>query len=340
MAGRVGSLDALRGLAVLLMLEVHLGYWWAKSLPEDNALVAAGTILGGMAAPVFFVLSGAGLSLSRRREPDGFIRRSVVRGAALALIGILFTFIEQAVYGPLGWGVLQCIGLSVIICAPLMGVPPHGRAIAGIGLIGAAAVLRPLLGVPDTLYSDQMMAAGSAADYVRNMLVSGFFPILPWLGFMVMGTTAGDSLSDPAAVTGPHSKSGLLSALMMVMAGAMLAVYGVRPEFFPPSLSFSFLACGIAMLAIFLFLAADAGRLGPLPALGRISLSVFIVHHLVGFELFRALGLLHSFDLPLTLALVVASWALALAAGLAWARAGFRQRVERALFRPGRPASK
>ena len=340
MAGRVGSLDAMRGLAVLFMLEVHLGFWWARSLPQDNALVAAGIALGGMAAPVFLVLAGAGLSLSRNQTPDNFVRRSVIRGAALLLVGILFTFIEQAVYGPFGWGVLQCIGLSVIFCAPLMKVSRRGRVLLGIGIIGAAALLRPMLGVPEILYSDHMMTVGSVAEYLRNMLVSGFFPILPWLGFMVMGTVFGERVAASESRADPLVKSDLLIAMVMILAGAMLSAYGIRPEFFPPSLSFSFLSCGIVLLAIPLFLAARLGKLGALSALGRVSLSVFIVHHIVGYEAFRVLGLLHSFDLTMTPALVLASWALALSAGWAWARIDFRLSLEWALSRLGRHPSK
>jgi len=325
---------------VLFMLEVHLGFWWARSLPQDNALVAAGTALGGMAAPVFFVLSGAGLSLSRDREPKNFIQRSVVRGAALLLVGILFTFIEQAVYGPFGWGVLQCIGLSVIISAPLLKVPKHGRVLLGIGLMGAAALLRPVLGVPDILYSDQMTAVGSVADYMRNLLVSGFFPLLPWLGFVVLGTTAVDGISDAGGKAGRRVDPSLLTAVMMLFAGVLLTVYGIRPEFFPASLSFTLLACGTVLLSIPVFAAMGPGRAGPLAALGRVSLTLFIAHHLIGYEAFRALGLLHSFDLPTTLLLVVASWALAILAGRAWASVDFRWSLERMLSLLGRQASK
>ncbi len=53
MAERAVSLDALRGLAVLFMLEVHLGFWWSRSLPEGDPLVGLGTALGGMAAPIW-----------------------------------------------------------------------------------------------------------------------------------------------------------------------------------------------------------------------------------------------------------------------------------------------
>lgn len=333
MAGRVDSLDAMRGLSVLFMLEVHLGYWWARGLPADNALVEAGTILGGMAAPVFLVLAGAGLSLSRAREPGGFLRRSAVRGTALLAAGVAFTFVEQAVYGPLGWGVLQCIGLSLLIVAPLTGLPRQWRVLAGIGLLASAMFVRGLWGVPDVLYSDQMQAVDSAGDYMRNMLVSGFFPLLPWTGFMVLGTAAGDRAAPSVGGSGRRDIAGLSLPLLLVLAGAMLAARGLRPEFFPPSMSFSFLACGIVLLALPAFLAADAGRARPLADLGRLSLTIFIAHHLVGYEAFRALGLLHAFDLPTALALVLLSWALALGAAWAWARAGFRFSLEWGLSR-------
>lgn len=325
---------------MLFMLEVHLGFWWARDLPADNALVVAGTILGGIAAPVFLVLAGAGLSLSRSREPRRFLRRSAIRGAALLLAGMVFTFIEQAVYGPLGWGVLQCIGLSIIICAPMVNLPGRGRALLGIGLLAAAMFLRGLLGVPDVLSPDQMMAVGSAKDYLRNMLVSGFFPVLPWLGFMMLGTVAGDRLAASGSRPARPDAAALALPLLLILAGAMLAAYGLQPEFFPPSLSFSFLASGIVLLAIPAFLSADSGGLRPLADLGRISLSVFIAHHLIGYDLFRLAGLLHSYDIVAALALVLLSWILCLAAARAWASAGFRWSLEWALSRLGRPPNR
>jgi uncharacterized membrane protein len=340
MAGRFASLDAMRGLAVLFMLEVHLGYWWARGLPAGNPLVEAGTILGGMAAPVFLVLGGAGLAISRSREPGGFLKRSAVRGAALLAAGVVFTFLEQAVYGPFGWGVLQCIGLSILMCAPLLGLPRQWREILGIGLLASAMFVRGLLGVPDVLYSDQMQAVDSAAAYLRNVLVSGFFPLLPWLGFMMLGTAAGDRAALSGGKGGRWDIAGFSLPALLLLAGALLAARGLRPEFFPPSLSFSFLACGIVLLAIPAFLAADAGRAGPLAGLGRISLTVFISHHLIGFEAFRALGRLHTFDLPSALVMVLASWALALGAARAWAGADYRWSLEWAISRAARPSSK
>ena len=167
MAGRLLPLDALRGLAVLFMLEVHLGYWWATELPESDPLVALGTALGGMAAPLFFTLAGAGLSLSRGQRPDGFLRRGLARGAVLLAAGVVFTLLMSAVYGPWGWGVLQSLGLSVMLCAAAfaLGAGPALRAGMGIALMVLAPFLRWAMGVPELLYSDRLMSVSSLTAF-------------------------------------------------------------------------------------------------------------------------------------------------------------------------------
>ncbi len=331
MPRRSASLDAMRGLAVLFMLEVHLGFWWARNLPEGNPLVDLGTVLGGTAAPLFLILAGIGLSLSRAREPSGFLARSARRGFALLVAGVIFTFVEQVVYGPFGWGVLQCIGVSVIVCAAAMRAPPSARALAGVALMILASVLRWQLGVPGVLYSNDMMAVGSAGDYLRGMLLSGFFPLIPWLGFALVGSAAGDWLFIRGSEN-PRDRAGavnlFLLSFFLIVSGAAVLSRGTAPEFFPPSLSFSLLVCGVCLLAVPIFTAVRFPGGNPLSALGRVSLTAFVVHHLVGFEAFRAAGLLHSFDLTTALALVLLTWALALLAAWAWSRKGFRYGLE------------
>jgi len=339
MPRRIRSLDAMRALAVLFMLEVHLGFWWARELPAGNALVDIGTVLGGMAAPVFLVLAGVGLSLSRGSEIGGFVARSLKRGAALMAAGVAFTFVERAVYGPLGWGVLQCIGASLVICALAMRAPPAVRAVAGIALMVAAPILRFWQGIPGVLFSDQLMAAGSAQEYFQGMLLSGFFPLIPWVGFMLLGTSAGDWLLPSGPGARPDRRAHILLTLFLFVAGTASLARGTAPEFFPPSLTFSLLSSGVCLLALPAFLAWDSARWEFLSPLGRISLTVFIVHHLIGYEAFRAAGLLHSFEVGQALGLVVLTWALALLAARAWAGRGFRLSLEWVLARLERPPS-
>jgi uncharacterized membrane protein len=351
MQARSIPLDALRGLAVLFMLEVHLGFWWSRHLPGGDPLVALGTSLGGMAAPLFFTVAGAGLSISRAQRPAGFRQANIRRGAALLAAGVVFTLIERAVYGPWGWGVLQSLGVSIIICTLAMVTGPAARAAGGFALMAVAPVLRHLAGIPDVLYSDSLMSVSSPAGYLDSALLSGFFPLVPWTGFMLLGTVAGElSRADPTDSAGEAARAGkgpwhlaILAAFMLAFGGAG-AAGGMPMEFFPPSLPFCLLASGLCIAAI-----AAAGaltrtsrapkRAGPLALAGRLSLTFFVVHHFIGYEAFSAAGLLRSLDTSVALAMVLASWALAIAAAAAWSRTAFRFSLEWLLGRLcGRPS--
>ena len=63
--GRLAYIDVLRGIAVILMIEQHLGFWlWnrPKGFPlfSDYPVVISFNALGGMAAPLFIILAGVG----------------------------------------------------------------------------------------------------------------------------------------------------------------------------------------------------------------------------------------------------------------------------------------
>lgn len=404
---RIPHIDALRGLAVLFMLEAHLGFWWLKESEMDHPAVVLGSALGGMAAPIFFVTAGTGLYLSMRKKPAGFLRRSLTRGGLLVATGVVFTVLENHVYGFWGWGVLQCIGLSILICAPLMLLNPTRRALLSLSLLLIAPALRFWAGVPVRLFSDEMSAASSPMEYMRNMFLSGFFPLLPWAPVMMAGSVAGQLLFGHAGsvhrgrvAPGVEWRTNgvaivVLASLVLTGAGVILVVCASPLEFFPPSLSFSLLSLGIAILALTtatLFPlrqvspsapepqtslhppipapALSSPRLssppshppteelqaareeigpqnetlserpgavivqpGPLASLGRLSLTIFVMHHFIGYELFRAAGLLGSMTMPMSVFLICVFCALSLAAALVWSRIDFRWSLEWLLAR-------
>ena len=61
--GRLGYLDWLRGVTVLVMIEAHAFDAWTR--PDEKARAAYGwlMVLGGMAAPAFLFMAGIAVAL-------------------------------------------------------------------------------------------------------------------------------------------------------------------------------------------------------------------------------------------------------------------------------------
>jgi len=342
---RIDSIDVLRGLAVLFMLEVHLGFWWARLAPESDPLVIAGTILGGTAAPLFLVLAGAGLAISKQRRPDGFLRRTAVRGALLLIAGIVFTLMMAPVYGPWGWGVLQCIGVSLLLAAPLMlkygkgpvfhGPGPGHRVLIGLGLFIAAPLFRHAFGIPDFLWSDDMSAVPTFWDYLNRMMLSGFFPLLPWLGFVLIGTAAGEWLCEGS----PRYRDIVPISLSLTLTGIVAAANGMPMNFFPPSVAFTLAVSGVVLLAMTLAARWHVPGTRVLAPLGRLSLTLFVAHHIIGYLGVRAAGGLNSLELLPDLVAVLGTWVICALVAWAWSKAGYRYSLEWLLSRAEGPTA-
>ena len=61
------GIDALRGLAVLLMITQHVAYWICFPRGAGWVVQATGA-LGGLAAPIFVTLSGVGVAFTSKRH--------------------------------------------------------------------------------------------------------------------------------------------------------------------------------------------------------------------------------------------------------------------------------
>src|SRR6185436_8122413 len=61
---RLGYLDWLRGITVLVMIEAHTFDAWTLASERARPWFGRLMLLGGMAAPLFLFLAGAAISLS------------------------------------------------------------------------------------------------------------------------------------------------------------------------------------------------------------------------------------------------------------------------------------
>ena len=187
------EIDALRGVAVVMMIVYHLvfdltlfglyqtdvyGGWWKG--------------LARVTATLFILLAGVSLALSRarsRHQANGWslYAHYVVRGLKLIGWGMVVTLVTWGYTGRLVilFGILHCIGAATILAYPFLRWRWVTLA-AGIGVIAldyltsrfpASHLVPQLLGL-QPLARPQM-------DY---------FPLVPWFGVVLLGVLGGQLL--------------------------------------------------------------------------------------------------------------------------------------------------
>ena len=222
--GRVTSLDALRGLIMILMAidhasyfigKIHPGEFWGLALPQYSSTVSFMTRwITHLCAPGFFFLMGTGMVLfaaSRRVagwSENSITRFFITRGIVLILLQLL---VENPAWllGMIGekpsgitppggggevflhFGVLYGLGATMIVFSLLLRVRPVYIALLSIGSILLTQWLTPSASDTDTLYS----------PLLRLILIPGhtgiwqsFYPLIPWLGITGLGVVFGKSL--------------------------------------------------------------------------------------------------------------------------------------------------
>lgn len=273
--GRDPTIDAFRGLAVLLMalgnfeIGVRLFPAWLKHAPDIGFTVA------DLVAPMFVVAIGltVGVSMRRRQESEG---SSAAYGhlavRALALVGIgaiisaghVLVRPESAAGGT--WGVLQCLGTSCLLLLPMVFRPTWQRALVGVGLLA----------------SYQWLLDRYWLDTVLGSSHNGLPGVISWAGLLMLATAVGDRYHD---VADPDRRSRLLLTTGVAACVLALAVAPWLPiSKNRASLTFMLLGLGLCLLVLLVchLLLRDrpAGALW-LQRVGRNPLVLYLVNLLL-----------------------------------------------------------
>ena len=180
---RIWELDALRGLCVLGMIAVHL-LFDLTSLSGTLSFSYPGWLLflmdwGGVA---FFLISGICASLGRR---------CVKRGLVVAGCGLVVSAVTLVMYRMnmadrtilIYFGVLHCLGGCMILWAGFRKLPSR--------MLLALSVLLTALGLWfGTLRVNTPWLIWLGLRY-PGFATSDYFPLLPFLGFFLMGGVLG-----------------------------------------------------------------------------------------------------------------------------------------------------
>ncbi len=193
-SGRLWEIDSLRGIAICMMIVYHLffdlNYFRfylidLYSMPVLLFLYPIGTL--------FLLLVGISLTLSYSRAkntltPTQLRMKFLKRGSMVFGLGLLITLVTW-VYphnGFIVFGVLHCIGLSILLAYPLLRFR-NLALVLGILCVIIGVVLQITVAVdfPWLLWLGIVPTQFYTLDY---------FPLLPWFGVVLIGVFIGNSL--------------------------------------------------------------------------------------------------------------------------------------------------
>lgn len=298
---RLASIDVLRAVAIVLMTVVHFVENLAGSWD-----VVDGPFLGayrywwlptGFAAPMFTFLSGASYRLwsdaqrARGRSDAALTKITIRRGLFLMFLGFLFNVLVWMPEDVFNWDILTLIGIATLAFAIARRVPAAVTLLACGLLVALAPPLRVVADYRTAWSSGFFDYEFVLGDVVRGCLVTGYFPVFPWLALPLAGFVAAPSLYGER----PSRSALAVGVLLLAAAACLMAARPLVPaqlvttdrlwSMFPPTTPYILGTIGgVMVLATLLHRGLDGRSTGgPLlqvaGAMSRHSLSLYILHH-------------------------------------------------------------
>jgi uncharacterized membrane protein len=307
---RIDTIDMMRGLVMLIMLLDHVRERVLLHLqvsdPMDLTTTTVGLFFSRLAAhlcaPVFVFLTGLSAWLYQNHH-SGIqrpVRQFLVKRGffLIALELTVVNFAWMGSYHTLWLQVIWVIGLSMLALAALVHLSKPVLAMIGLTLVFGHNLLTPISFAPEawgyslwTILHDRnyLLNAEAAATFGMPM-VKLSYPLLPWIGVIVLGYLAG-----PLYHYSTTQRQRWLLGLGLACLGLLLLLRGLNfygetlpwqhqasllltimdwLNFtkYPPSLNFLLLTLGVMFLLLLVFecpLPASFRTLSTLTCLAR-----------------------------------------------------------------------
>lgn len=346
---RLTGIDLARGLAILGMIIAHVGasdigpisrfFWLADGRPSALFAVLAGWGLHFMTSQVF----GDGARL--RHERNRIARRAL----ALAALGLV---IETFFPTPVAVILVPYAGMF-ILALPFLGRSVRFNAISAAIIL----IVMPFFVFTTRYALDGIYYVGGSYVPFLHSLVTGYYPAITWLAYLLAGLCAGRLLHGRSLRAGGPwlllitglalCALGYGGALMLqtltgnvmipgLYAGSMTEAYlSIEPHSGSPFELMGNIGCAFLVIALCLVICRiHLGNIAtfPIRAMGEVSLSAYVLHILIIFVLTRFLPIMEIIE-PAT-HLILAIVALPVLVGAtAWVRFLGQGPLERALSR-------
>ena len=335
---RLQGLDMARFLAfcgmVIVNFKIVMG---AEGGSGWMAAFAGG--LEGRAAASFVVLAGIGLGLAAgRAEYSATLGVTTKRALFLLVAGLMNMLIFDA-------DILHYYAFYFffgVLLLPLRG-PALIAVILGLNVLAVILLLTLDFEAGWDFSTYSYPEFWTPVGFVRNLFFNGWHPVVPWLGFLLLGVLLSRLPLDRPPVQGMLIAAGLIAiALAEAAAAGLRAAFGhLDPELaevlttgaVPATPLYTLAGSGFAacLISACLWL-ADRPVMAPVLRLvtpaGRQALTLYLAHILVGMVTLDMLGLLGGQSIGTALSAAVLFCMASLVYALAWSRRFKRGPVE------------
>lgn len=316
-AYRMTSIDMLRGLVIVVMALDHVrDYVMSGSMQDPTADPSTGPLLFAtrwithFCAPTFVFLAGVSAGLmARRKSPSSLARFLALRGLWLIVLEVLVVSTASS-FAPMGIDelggrtyvglqVIWAIGASMFVLSGVQYLGPRACLAIGVVIVfghnlldavwpaGTAGTPAPLWIV---LHARHVYAVGPFSIYFS-------YPLLPWIGVMLVGYGSASVFQGPAKLRGNRlMRIGIGLLLGFVLARAF-DIYGDPHEWhldshniaatvmsfltttkYPPSLLYLLMTLGPAAIVCAFAERWHGGISDVMVRFGRAPLGFYVAH--------------------------------------------------------------
>lgn len=330
---RIAVIDVLRGLVMLIMLFDHVRetvfLHHQVSDPMDAASVDPALFFTRLAAhvcaPMFVFLTGLSAWLYAHpaagpRSASGFLFK---RGLLLVVLELVFVnFAWSGAFPPavLYLQVIWVIGLAMMALAVLYKLPLKVLLVLGVAIVAGQHLMSGLRAEPGSLgyYALTVLLQRGylVADGAMRIKVS--YPLLPWIGVIVLGYAAGPLYARAFSATARRRWLLALGAGSLLLLGLLRGfnLYGETLPWvagdtglrtamsvlnftkYPPSLDFLLFTLGLGLLGLAWLESVDNGFTRACATFGGAPMFYYLLHLYlllaIGLTLTAVLGANHG----------------------------------------------
>ncbi|WP_137293272.1 heparan-alpha-glucosaminide N-acetyltransferase domain-containing protein [Nocardioides dongxiaopingii] len=189
---RLVGIDVARCVALLGMVATHV----LDARTPAGDVAASQWLAGGRASALFAVLAGVSLALvTGRRTPFAGRRRLratravVVRAVLVGLVGLLLGELDTGLAV-----ILTYYAVLFVLALPFLGLRARPLLVLAVGWAVLAPVVSHLVrpGLPDRgTASPALDQLAEPGRLLSELLLTGYYPAVPWLAYLLLGLALG-----------------------------------------------------------------------------------------------------------------------------------------------------